>query len=50
VGQVAYRGERRQTALWYENLKERDHWEVVGVDGRKMLTSILKKQEGKAWI
>jgi hypothetical protein len=33
-----------------ENLKERDHWEVVDVDGRKTLTWILKKQEGRAWI
>jgi hypothetical protein len=31
-------------------VKEREHWEVVGVDGKKMLIWILKKQEEMAWI
>jgi hypothetical protein len=31
------------------NLKERDHLDDKGVDGRK-LKCILEKQDGKAWI
>jgi hypothetical protein len=29
------------TGFWWENLRERDHWEDPGVDGRIILTLIL---------
>jgi len=31
------------TVFWLENLRERDHLEDIGVDGRKILKSVLKK-------
>jgi hypothetical protein len=31
------------TGLWWENLRERDHWEDPGVDGRIILKRIFRK-------
>jgi len=39
VGHVARMGERRSVyRVWWENLRERDHLEDPGVDGRVILT------------
>jgi hypothetical protein len=37
------------TEFWWENLKERDNVENLGVDMRIILKCILKKLDGKAW-
>jgi hypothetical protein len=37
------------TNLWFKNLKRRDHLEDLGVDGRKILKSVLKKQGECVW-
>jgi len=45
-------GERRgevHTEFWLENLRERDHLENSGVDGRKILKWILRKRYGETW-
>ena len=34
---------------WWENVRERDHLEDPGVDGRTMLKCIEKKWDGEAW-
>jgi hypothetical protein len=34
------------TGLWWENLKERDHLEEPGPDGRTILKRIFRKWEG----
>ena len=31
------------TGLWWENLRERDHWDDPGVDGRIILRRIFRK-------
>jgi hypothetical protein len=36
------------TWFWWENMRERDYLEYVGVDGRIVLKGIVKKQGG-AW-
>lgn len=38
------------TALLLENIKEIDHLEDLGVDGRMSLWVLLRKNRGVAWI
>ena len=38
------------TEFWWGNLKEGDHLEYVGVDGRIILNGILKVWDGMDWI
>jgi hypothetical protein len=44
-------GKRQQvhTGFWWGNLKVRDHLEVLGTDGRIILSWILNKQDWTAW-
>jgi hypothetical protein len=37
------------TILWLENLKGRDHFEDLCVDGRVISEWTLVKQDGKVW-
>jgi len=44
-----YGGEKRCIqGFWWENLRERDHWEDPCVDGRIILRCIFKKWDGDA--
>ena len=39
------------TVFWWGNLRERDHWEDSGIDGRIILKRIFKKWDGDVdWI
>jgi len=50
VGHEAYKRESRCSAeYWFGNLKERDHLEGKGVDGRVMLKSILRSWHACMW-
>jgi hypothetical protein len=42
---------RREVCIgfWWENLRERDHWEDPGVDGRIILRWILRKRDVGLW-
>jgi hypothetical protein len=35
--------------FWWENQREKDHYEVLDVDGKIILRWILKKQDGMLW-
>jgi len=37
------------TVFWWENLRERDHLQDLGIDGRIILEWIFKKWDGRAW-
>jgi len=37
------------TGLWWGNLRERDHSEDPGIDGRIILRCILRKWDLAAW-
>jgi len=50
VGHVACKGESRCSAeWWFANLKERDHLEGKGVDGRVMLKWIWRRWHVWMW-
>ena len=36
-------------SFWWGNLKQRNHLEVTGIDGRMILKQILKEEDGRAW-
>jgi hypothetical protein len=50
-GHLAHMGERGDiyTGFWWENLRERDHLEDPGVDGRIILKWIFKKWDVGLW-
>jgi hypothetical protein len=37
------------TEFWLENLRERDHLDDLGLDGKTVLLQILEKSFGKVW-
>jgi hypothetical protein len=37
------------TGVWWENLRERNHWVDLGVDGRIILRRIFKKWDVGVW-
>jgi hypothetical protein len=46
AGRVARMGEEVHTGFWWGNLKEGDHLEDPGVDGRIILKWIFEKRDG----
>ena len=38
------------TGFWWGNLRERDHWEDPGLDGRITLRWIFRKGNVRSWI
>jgi len=38
------------TGFWWGNLRERDHWEDPGADGRVILRWIFRKWDVWVWI
>jgi hypothetical protein len=43
--------ERSNTGLWWRNLKERDHWEDLGVNGRTVKIDLKEiGHKGVDWI
>jgi hypothetical protein len=51
VGHVARRGRKGVYRVWWGNLRERDHLEDLGVDGKVILRWIFRNLEGGMdWI
>ena len=48
AGNVCGRGEMH-TGFWWGDLRERDHLEEIGLDGRIILKWIFKKWDEEAW-
>ena len=47
----AWRTGEAHTGFWWGDMREREHLEDLGVDRRKILKLILKKEDGGgAWI
>jgi hypothetical protein len=47
---IAHMGRREAcTEFWWGNLRERDHWEDPGVDGRIILRWIFRKWDVGVW-
>jgi hypothetical protein len=46
---VACMERRGYKGFWWGNLRERDHFEAPGVDGKVTLRWIFKKWDGEAW-
>jgi len=50
IGHEAHMAEVRiHITIWLEKLKERDHSEEPGIDGKIISERILRKQGGKVW-
>jgi hypothetical protein len=50
AGHVARMGRREEcTGFWWGNLRERDHWEDLGVDARIILRWIFRKWDVGLW-
>jgi hypothetical protein len=41
-------GERRDTGVWWGNLRGRDHLKDLGIDGKIMLKMDLQNRNGRA--
>ena len=50
AGHVERMGESSGVGFWCGNLRERDHLEHPGVDGRIILRWIFTKWDVRAWI
>jgi hypothetical protein len=49
AGHVECMGGEVYTGFWWGNLRETDHLEDPGIDGRIMLTRIFRKWDVRAW-
>jgi hypothetical protein len=48
---MRYVGTRRMdTKFWWRILKETDHTEDLGIDGRIIFKCILKTDDGGSWV
>jgi len=50
AGHVARMGRGEvHTGFWWGGLRERDHLEDLGLDGKTILKCVLKTWDGKSW-
>jgi hypothetical protein len=49
IVQESRRAVEMHAGFWWENLRERDHSENLGVDGRIILKWIVRKYVWRAW-